>query len=58
LSGQVRAPRRSRAERMRELGRLHTALTAHMDEISRLNTAIAELYGEEADRLDEDFSEE
>jgi hypothetical protein len=43
---------------MRELGRLHTALTAHIDEISRLNTAIAELYGEEADRLDEDFSEE
>ena len=43
---------------MRELGRLHAALTTHMDEISRLNAAIAELDGEEADRLDEDFDQE
>lgn len=47
----VRQPRRSRAERMREIAKHHKEIASH-------HNALIELYLEEADRLDEDFDVE
>jgi hypothetical protein len=47
----IRQPRRSRAERMREVAEHHREIASH-------HSALMDLYYEEADRLEEDFDEE